>query len=147
MLNIKDARTPKHTEYGVEYILMEVQFEEFGDEWLPFLAYKHDVEVHGRALWKMAIDGLMGEIQEYVPDLEELALKVRLERDELLREVDSIVQNPLRFMELQEDEVIQLSEYRQLLLDVPQQSTFPDSAVFPDKPECLVAALAGANKG
>lgn len=65
-LNIESARNPKYILESKDYISLEVQFKEFGDEWLPFTAYKHDVEVHGRVLWSMATDGLFGEVQEYV---------------------------------------------------------------------------------
>src|SRR5690625_2098366 len=63
--------------------------------------------------------------------------KARWKRDGLLRELDSIVSNPLRWCGFTEAEQQELADYRQALLDVPQQSGFPDDIDWPQKPGVL----------
>jgi hypothetical protein len=56
-------------------------------------------------------------------------------RDLLLTsEVDPIVTNPLRWAELSSTEQQQWSDYRTALLNVPQQSGFPNEVNWPTKP-------------
>lgn len=61
----------------------------------------------------------------------------RAERNYLLSELDQIVSNPLRWSEFTEEQKQQLIEYRQLLLDVPQQETFPHAVDWPEKPSFI----------
>lgn len=83
------------------------------------------------------------ELEDYlnptfpVPTTEQLAEQVRAKRDGLLRELDVIVSNPLRWGEFSEAEKQALAEYRQALLDVPQQEGFPETYVLPDKPDFI----------
>ena len=62
------------------------------------------------------------------------AAKVRSERDQLLREVDAFVGNPLRWAALSSNEQTAWATYRTALLDVPQQSGFPDTITWPTAP-------------
>lgn len=60
---------------------------------------------------------------------------VRAMRDELLvREVDPLVTNPLRWGAMTSSEQQMWVNYRQALLDVPQQPGFPSSISWPSKP-------------
>jgi hypothetical protein len=64
-----------------------------------------------------------------------LAARIRLERDnKLALEVDPIVSNSLRWNELSEAKQTKWSQYRIDLLNVPQQSGFPNTVEFPTKP-------------
>lgn len=59
--------------------------------------------------------------------------KVRTQRDWLLtKEVDSL--NPIRWAGLTEEQQTAYTDYRQDLLDVPQQDGFPFSVDWPTKP-------------
>lgn len=58
----------------------------------------------------------------------------RNQRDRLLAELDSLVGNPLRFASYTDQQKVDLANYRQALLDVPQQSGFPLDVVWPIKP-------------
>ena len=84
------------------------------------------------------------ELEDYlnptfpVPTTEQLAEQVRAKRDGFLYELDVIVSNPLRWGEFSEAEKQALAEYRQALLDVPQQGGFPENVVFPDKPDFII---------
>ena len=77
------------------------------------------------------------EIEEHLnptPTEEELAQQARWERDSLLEEIDKVVTNPLRWNSLSDDKKEELSEYRQALLDVPQQEGFPHNIEWPVSP-------------
>jgi len=52
-----------------------------------------------------------------------------------LQELDAIVQNPLRYAGFTDEYKTKLAEYRQLLLDIPQQSGFPLDVIFPTPPQ------------
>ena|SRR5690625_1468143 len=60
--------------------------------------------------------------------------KARWKRDGLLYELDALVTNPLRWGALTETEQQALADYRQALLDVPQQEGFPDDIDWPTNP-------------
>lgn len=60
-----------------------------------------------------------------------LAESVRAERDSLLRELDAVVNNPLRWASLSQEQQSYAAEYRQALLNVPQQEGFPTEVVWP----------------
>lgn len=61
----------------------------------------------------------------------------RAERDNLLTELDKFISNPLRYSSLTKTQKDKVSEYRQLLLDVPQQEGFPLVIEWPVKPEFI----------
>lgn len=65
-----------------------------------------------------------------------VATYVRLNRNSLLsREVDPLVTNPLRWGSLTAEQQQAWADYRQALLDLPQQEGFPHTVVWPTKPE------------
>lgn len=71
----------------------------------------------------------------YTPTNEQKAENVRAERDKLLRkEVDPIVANPLRWADMSAEKQNQWAQYRNFLLEVPQQSEFPINISWPTKP-------------
>ena len=66
----------------------------------------------------------------------ELAASLRAQRDEkLLTEVDPIVSNPLRWNDLTEAKQTEWAQYRTDLLNLPEQSGFPNTVTWPTKPE------------
>ena len=79
------------------------------------------------------IDGVTSQVDHR--SAEQKAQSIRTMRDELLvREVDPIVTNPLRWAELSSTEQQAWADYRTALLDVPQQASFPEDIVWPTKP-------------
>jgi len=65
----------------------------------------------------------------------ELATSLREERNgKLVGEVDPIVTNPLRWAELTEAKQTEWTQYRTDLLNLPDQSGFPNSVTWPSKP-------------
>ena len=66
----------------------------------------------------------------------ELAASLRAQRDEKLEtEVDPIVSNPLRWNDLTEAKQTEWTQYRTDLLNLPEQSGFPNTVTWPTKPE------------
>jgi hypothetical protein len=66
----------------------------------------------------------------------ETAQEMRWERDRrLVKEVDPIVTNPLRWADLTAEKQTEWSTYRTDLLNVPQQAGFPNTITWPTKPE------------
>ncbi|MBP5698212.1 MAG: hypothetical protein J6W96_01625 [Alphaproteobacteria bacterium] len=66
-----------------------------------------------------------------VPTTEEKAVKVRAKRDLYLEVyVDPIVSNPLRWADLSEKEQQDIVNYRLYLLNIPEQSGFPNIEVL-----------------
>ncbi|SUA58339.1 tail fiber assembly protein [Oligella urethralis] len=131
------CKNPKFSNYNKTSIDVMWQHPELGD--IPFTASKGDTEAHGREIYQLALAGEFGEVMLYDgPSLEEQeSINIRYQRDELLSELDVIVSNPLRYAEFSEEEKSQIAAYRQALLDVPQQETFPDDVDWPAKPEFL----------
>ena len=92
-------------------------------------------------VWQNALDsshntiigGVTSQV-DYRTD-EQKSSDIRLLRDQLLQsEVDPVVTNPLRWAELSSAVQQQWTDYRTALLDVPQQSGFPNEVVWPTKP-------------
>ena len=76
--------------------------------------------------------GILSE-QQYV---ETTAWVVRMKRDErLVKEVDPLVTNPLRWADLTEDKQAEWTQYRRDLLDITDQAGFPNDITWPTKPE------------
>lgn len=68
----------------------------------------------------------------FLKEKDALSLVVRQHRQKLLQDkVDSL--NPIRWAELSAEQRESLKTYRQLLLDIPQQPTFPWEVVWPSE--------------
>jgi hypothetical protein len=118
----------------------EVDFDDLKEEFVPFSADLNDSYDHTKQIFNECVEGKWGEIAEfkpYVPTTEELAAQARGQRDDLLQQLDSIVGNPLRWASFSTDKQTELANYRQELLDVPQQTGFPNTVDFPVKPTIL----------
>lgn len=67
----------------------------------------------------------------------ETAEAARSKRDSMLLELDQVVSNPLRWQSMTPELQDEISNYRKLLLDVPQQAGFPENIEWPSPPEGL----------
>jgi hypothetical protein len=133
-LNIKYANNLKWANQEHTSIDLIARFEEINED-LPFTANFNDSEEHGRDVFARAKAGEFGVIDEWTPPTtEELAAQARGQRNSLLSEIDSIVGNPLRWASFSTDKQTELANYRQALLDVPQQAGFPNTINWPTKP-------------
>lgn len=68
-------------------------------------------------------------------DTELTAQNIRRLRDQELESIDRV--NPVWFYSLTDNQQAELAQYRQALLDVPQQSDFPSTVDWPSKPQWL----------
>ena len=114
---------------------VEINHPEFG--WIPYLLTDYDTDTTINNDEVMALIGT--DFAAYVaPTSEELAAtaaaEIRSQRDQLLLEVDAFVGNPLRWAALSSNEQTAWATYRTALLDVPQQSGFPDTITWPTAP-------------
>lgn len=128
-----EIRKPTYNENDT--IDCEINHPEYG--WIPFTADPNDCEENGRKIYTEIVEGKHGVISPYVPYVptdEEKALTVRGERDSLLKELDAVTANPLRWSSFSEDQQQNLAVYRQELLDVPQQEGFPEAVEWPKLP-------------
>lgn len=96
-----------------------------------------DTDWNLRPLDDLIADGLVKPEPEPEPEPEPIdpAAEARGIRDTKLSEMDVIVSNPLRWNEMSDDLQQAYADYRQALLDVPQQDGFPDKVVWPTPPE------------
>ena len=60
---------------------------------------------------------------------------IRLQRNQLLTAIDRV--NPVWYSTLTADQQTELQTYRTALLNVPQQSGFPETITWPNKPAWL----------
>lgn len=117
----------------------EVDFDDLVEEFIPFTASPNDFHGHGQEIYARAIAGDFGSVAAYTPPpeptLEERQFFVRERRDALLRDLDAITSNPLRWASFSTETQQAYAVYRQALLDVPQQSGFPDTVDWPTPPQ------------
>jgi len=128
-------RNPICTENGC--ISCEIEHPDYG--WIPFTCDPDDAGAEFDAA------ALFAEMQPhaapYIPPKQEqldaiAANNVRADRSRKLKaEVDPIAGNALRWSALTDEQRQAWSDYRQALLDIPQQSGFPHNVVWPTKPE------------
>lgn len=71
----------------------------------------------------------------WITDLESTEKLVRKARDQLLLAVDRV--NPVWYASLTSTQQTELADYRQAVLDIPQQTDFPESVTWPTKPTWL----------
>lgn len=69
-----------------------------------------------------------------IAQLNGMTIDVRETRDARLKALDAVVGNPLRWASLTETKQQEYADYRQQLLNVPQQSGFPLNVVWPVVP-------------
>lgn len=73
--------------------------------------------------------------KSWILDQDHLVEQTRMQRNQLLSAVDRV--NPIWYAALSLEQQQELITYRQALLDVPQQSSFPEAVIWPSKPAWL----------
>jgi hypothetical protein len=119
---------------------MDVEINHPQHGWIPYTVDPSDTDatVDNAAIVALIGTGFTPYIAPTQVELDAaLAVSVRNERDGLLLEVDAISSNPLRWAELDVPTQALWATYRTELLDVPQQTGFPTTVVWPIKPEAL----------
>tara|TARA_R100000734_G_C3253736_1_gene54469 strand:+ start:117 stop:533 length:417 start_codon:yes stop_codon:yes gene_type:complete len=134
---ITEYRNAKSYAADNSRIDVEINHPEYG--WIPYSCNSFDTDMTINNDDLLALIG--DDFEPYVaPTQEELDAEksqdVRAWRDHLLQsEVDPIVSNALRWAEMSSDKQAEWAQYRTNLLNVPQQSSFPNSISWPTKPE------------
>lgn len=117
----------------------EIKHPAYG--WIPYTLDPSDTDMTVDNNDLLTVMTQNGDVAAYVPPTQEeldaiAAAEVRMERDRrLAQEVDPIAGNALRWAALTEEQRQAWADYRQALLDVPQQEGFPHNVVWPVKPE------------
>lgn len=136
-MNYTNVKNPIWANAEHTIINCEVDFDDLKEEFVPFSADLNDTYAHTKQIFNECVEGKWGTIAEYTPlpppTTEELAQQIRAQRDALLQEVDSIVGNPLRWASFTTEQQTAWADYRQALLDVPQQAGFPNTINWPTK--------------
>jgi hypothetical protein len=123
----------------VGWIDCEIEHPDYG--WIPYTLDPDDADMtinNDELLMHMSANG---DVASFVPPTQEeldaeTAAAIRQERDmKLIAEVDPIAGNALRWAALTVEQQQAWADYRQALLDIPQQSGFPRDVVWPTKPE------------
>ena len=74
------------------------------------------------------------DVADYVEptvDVEGLATKIRIQRNNLLKQTDYLMMSDYP---IESDRLAKVKIYRQALRDIPEQAGFPRSITWPDKP-------------
>jgi len=128
-------RNAKHISLG--RVDCELDHPDYG--WIPYTLDPSDTDMTINNDDLLAAMEAAGDVAPYVPPTQaeldaELSDQLRGERGSLLFEMDAFVGNPLRWGSLSAEQQNAWGVYRQALLDVPQQSGFPNDVVWPVSP-------------
>ena len=136
MIEITEHRNAKY--FNEKIIDCEVKHPEHG--WIPFSCNPDDTNSGNNIDISKLYEILKASNPTaYTPPTteelnEQKAIAIRQERDLLLgRDVDPLVTNPLRWDSLSNEVQNKIKTYRNALLDLPEQTGFPNSVVFPTK--------------
>ena len=133
-MNYRNARYINNT----GWIDCEIEHPQYG--WIPYTLDPADTDMTINNDDLLAAMAANGDVAAYVPPTQaeldaQAAANVRAERDmKLATEVDPIAGNALRWAALTAEQQQAWADYRQALLDIPQQSGFPHDVVWPTKP-------------
>ena len=133
---ITEYRNAKVIEADGSRIDVEINHPEAG--WIPYTLDMADTDmtIDNDALLTLIGDDKEAYVGQTPEQVEEaLAAEVRLQRDFLLAEMDQVISNQIRFNAMSTQQQNQWTTYRQALLDVPQQSGFPETVGWPQKPD------------
>ena len=141
---IEDIDTPseaiayRNAKYVTETVIdCEIEHEDYG--WIPYSLDPADEDMTVNNDDLLVAMQAAGDVAAYVPPTqaeldEKLSNQLRAGRRSLLKGVDAIAGNALRWGLLSAEQQAAWGVYRQALLDVPQQSGFPNSVAWPTKP-------------
>lgn len=115
---------------------VEINHPEFG--WIPYTLDPSDTDttVNNDEIMSLIGTDFAAYVAPTQAKLDEVeAESIRDKRDYILSTVvDLMVSNPLRWASLSSDKQAEWSNYRTNLLNVPQQSGFPNSITWPTEP-------------
>ena len=116
-----------------DHTAIDVKINHPSHGWIPYTCTTDMDTEEGRELWEQ-LQSDMASIAEYVPLVisdETLAAEARSKRDKLLADTDYLL---MPDYPIESDRLAKVKIYRQALRDIPEQSGFPRSITWPDKP-------------
>ena len=135
-VTITEVRSAQSLNTENTWFNVEINHPDFG--WIPYTLNPDDTD---NTVDNSVLLGLIGsDYEAYVAPTQaeldaELAASLRGQRDQkLVEEVDPIVTNPLRWAELTDAKQAEWTQYRTELLNLPEQSGFPNTITWPNKP-------------
>lgn len=133
-VKILSARDPAYTSPNLDTITLWIKFSHLPEEEVPFTAYRHDSEEHGREAFSRAVGGEWGPVAPYTgPSKKDMeADRVRAVRDRKLLDSDPLVARALE--DDDQDRLEEVRRYRKALRDVPLQKDFPWTVEWPELP-------------
>jgi len=115
---------------------VEINHPEY--DWIPYTLSPDDTDmtVDNSVLLELIGSDFEAYVAPTQEELDaELAASLRAQRDDkLVNEVDPLVTNPLRWAELTDAKQAEWTQYRTDLLNLPEQSGFPNTVTWPTKP-------------
>jgi len=135
-ITIAEVRNAQSLQSDNQRMDVEINHPTYG--WIPYTVDPADTDttVDNAAILALVGDDFGAYVAPTQAELDAaLAAEVRAERDRLLSSMDVVVSNPLRWADLSSAKQNEWSTYRLALLDVPQQSGFPNTVTWPTQPE------------
>lgn len=128
---IAKIRNPQWLNQNHTVIGCEVDFDEFDEDWVKFVAIESGDYPHTHQIFAECVAGKWGPIAEYVPPTnEDIARQVRSERDSLIGRTDWT-----QAADVPQATKDKWAPYRQALRDITEQAGFPMNVTWPTKPE------------
>lgn len=135
-MKITEVRNAQSLNAENTWFDVEINHPEHG--WIPYGLHPDDTDM---TVDNSVLLGLIGsDYAAYVAPTQaeldaELTANLRAQRDQKLsEEVDPLVTNPLRWGELTDAKQAEWTQYRTDLLNIPDQSGFPNDITWPTKP-------------
>mgnify|MGYP000214986060 FL=1 len=135
-VTITEVRNAKSLNTENTWFEVDINHPEHG--WIPYALAPDDTD---NTVDNSVLLGLIGsDYAAYVAPTQaeldaELAEESRAERDnKLIKEVDPLVTNPIRWAELTDAKQAEWTQYRTDLLNLPDQAGFPNTVTWPTKP-------------
>tara|TARA_R100001198_G_C5202041_1_gene190672 strand:- start:73 stop:489 length:417 start_codon:yes stop_codon:yes gene_type:complete len=123
---------------NIENTLFDVEINHPDYGWIPYTLDPSDTDitVDNSVLLELISSDYAAYVAPTQVELDaELSATLREQRDQkLYEEVDPLVTNPLRWGELTDAKQAEWTQYRTDLLDLPEQSGFPNTLTWPTKP-------------
>jgi hypothetical protein len=136
MISITQVRNAQSLNAENTRFDVEINHPEFG--WIPYALHPDDKDmtVDNSVLLQLIGTDFEAYVAPTQAELDAgLAASLRFERDQKLAfEVDPLVTNPLRWAELTDAKQAEWTQYRTDLLNLPDQSGFPNSITWPTQP-------------
>jgi len=135
-ITITEVRNAQSLNAENTWFDVEINHPEF--DWIPYHLSPDDTDttVDNKVLLELIGTDFEAYVAPTQEELDaELAAGLRGQRDQKLsEEVDPLVTNPLRWGELTDAKQAEWTQYRTDLLNLPEQSGFPNDITWPTKP-------------